>query len=273
MKYKLGVIVTAIIGIGAGATYYMRGTPGGASPEGVKFAPTTLSPMGAYSYPSSAATSSAPAQEVTAPTLGRLPPPLHPKAEEFARLTAAGATPAMLSKAYDYAKDCINERAAQRYEHQTTGNLLQIPPRVAQKCSLGEGDPTDVTWKRILKARVELNAYGAIADVYEARRTAFADDPEGWKRLRDEAQRNGLANAEPVLLGGESQAAYEEGDYRKAAVYAVASALGMAQAAGTTSDVLKDRRVAQAMAQIPADQQQNVINEGHVLARKWRKVS
>jgi hypothetical protein len=267
MKHKLATALIAVTAGGLSTLYAWEHWP---RPQVMASlgAPPTLSPLGAYK---DAADPSAPAQGAT-PAISRLPS-LHSKADEFARLTAAGATPEMLSKAYDYAKDCLNERAAQRYQLQTTGNLLQIPPGIAQKCSLGDGDPTSVTWKRILEARVKLNAYGAIEDVLEARRTAFVDDPEGWKRLRDEAKSNGLAGAEPMVLGGESQAAYEEGDYYKAAVYAIASVLGRDQEAGRTTDVLKDKLVAQAMARLPAEQQQSVISEGQDLARKWRKVS
>lgn len=76
-----------------------------------------------------------------------------------------------------------------------------------------------------------------------------------------------------MVLGGESQAAFEAGDYYKAAVYAVASALGTAKEAGVESDLRKDKRVAQALSRLPADQQQIVIDEGQELARKWKNAS
>jgi hypothetical protein len=231
-------------------------------------APSALS-TGDETKPAASTTTRVAAPPPQAPPAKLIP---QEKAQQYAALTVPGATPEMLSQAYVFAKHCIVERRSYAFGLETTGQGTITHPQSAVKCALGPGDPENATWKRILQARVQLNAFGAITDVLDARWKAYADDPEGWKRLYKQAYENGLNGAEPVVIGGESDRAYQEGDYRKAAVYAVAHAIGFAQEAGVENvDLGKDRLFAQAIDKVAPDQRQLIVIEGHELARKWRK--
>jgi hypothetical protein len=208
-------------------------------------------------------------------------PELHPLAEEFKRLTAPGATPAMLSQAFDMAKDCRNQ----------SSNLAQgvspPPMRAKQYCKLAPGQYEDAALqRRMIEARVARNDFGAVVDVSLARSDAFADDPAAWRRLKAEAARKGREEGEPVAMAGEFTAEYERAGalqangqyaeaaaaYRQAAVYAIAGAINLAKENGQAPpDLSQDRSVKQAMNKVPAAQQLAVINEGRELAAKWRR--
>jgi len=269
-RWRRPIALVAALAVAAGlAAYLNRDHP--AVKQATTFAsraPSVLS-VGSDVTPTPPAQAAAPTQATP-----RAAPTPQTKVEQYAAWTAPNATPEMLSQAYVYAMHCIVERRVYQYGLETTGQGTETHPQAFQKCALGPGHPDNATWKRILEARVKLNAYGAISDVLDARSTAFADDPEGWKRLYNEAYRKGLEGAEPVVMTGESVMAYMEGDYRKAAIYAIASAIGRAQEAGLPNvDLDKEHRVVQAMAKVPVDQRPIVIIEGQELARKWRKAS
>ncbi len=206
-------------------------------------------------------------------------PPLHSKAGEFTRLTAAGATPAMLSRAFELAADCRRQADALVVGVETS---LQA----AQRCGLEPGQPDAATMRRMLEARVQRNDFGAWIDVQRERTGAFADERERWRQLVAEAYRNGKEQAEPTVMVAEFQSEYERANalraagqateaqaaYRQAAVYAVASAIGTAQENGKANpDVFTDRSVQLAMGAIPSDQRAAIVNEGRAVAAKWRK--
>jgi hypothetical protein len=95
---------------------------------------------------------------------------------------------------------------------------------------------------------VDRNEFGAIGIVQDegpnGRFKAFADEPEAWAKLLQQAQESGVANAEPVAIGGEAVALFGKGDelytkgdkagaqalYAQALEYSVASAVNVARA-------------------------------------------
>jgi hypothetical protein len=206
-------------------------------------------------------------------------PELHPLSGEFKRLTAPGATPAMLSRAFDLVRDC-------RIQDRNLAAGVQPPPMQAkQYCKLAPGQyEDDALTRRMIEARIQRADFGAVNDLQSEYFGAYRNDRATYRQLQKEAVRIGLERGEPVVLSGEyavesarAEALRESGDlagaaaaYRQAAVYAVASAIGQEKENGRPSPNAQ-KSVELAMGKVPVDQQAAVINEGRELAAKWRK--
>lgn len=161
--------------------------------------------------------------------------------EQWTRLVAS-KDPAERSLAYHYALNCLSQQ----------GSLLlgvQRDSRSEMYCRLSQGHYEDRAERRALvQSIVDRNEFGAIGIVQDegpnGRFKAFADEPEAWAKLLQQAQESGVANAEPVAIGGEAVALFGKGDelytkgdkagaqalYAQALEYSVASAVNVARA-------------------------------------------
>jgi hypothetical protein len=214
-------------------------------------------------------------------------PALHRKDAEFVRLTAAGATPAMLSRAYEIAADCEREAQALAGGQQTN-------PQASQKCGLPPGKPDAATMQRMLAARVQRNDFGAWGDVMQ-HRASFDDDPQAWRALVKDAWQNGVAHAEPSVMAAEASSLIARGDalrasgqvadaqaaYSEAAANAVASAIGVArendrariELGGTPKgnvDLATDVGVKTAFAKLSTAERRAAVEQGIVIAQRWK---
>jgi len=269
------VAVIAVSGGYAGWRWYSQSDPS----EPATFATTPRSVFAAGNEIAAASPSPAAPAPATAPARAGAAP-LHAKEAEFKRLTIAGATPAMLSQAFELARECRNEASA------LAGNV-QTSVLSEHRCELAPGEPDTATMKRMLEARVQRADFGAWVDVMRERSGAFSDDPQRWRQLVAEAYSIGKARAEPSVMAAEYQSALDRGDalraagqateaqaaYREAAVYAVASAVGTGLENGRDIDVSKDKSFAAVAPRLASAEREQVITEGKQLAQHWRRPS
>ena len=206
------------------------------------------------------------------------PPPtvLHPKAAEYERLTAPGATPAMLSEAFELVLSC-------RREANVLAHGVQTHPLSKERCQLPPGEPQAAALKRMLKARVARADFNAYADVQRERTGVYADDPEGWKALVKEAREVGIKRGEPIVMLAEAGTQLSRGEtlqemgmlaeaqaaYQLALRYQVAHALGMAKL-NRQPENLSTPSITDLTARVASPAaRESAIEEGRKLARNW----
>jgi hypothetical protein len=279
-RRRVGVGLVSVLALAGVLTFALLPTPPATHSSSVPSPGASL--IAAYSdAPKDEAAASAAGQVVaTKPRPGL--PTLHPKDAEFDRLTAPNATPAMLSRAFELAKDCKNEATA-------LAGGVQTSPLSAHRCQLPPGKWQDpATVKRMLEARVQRADFGAWVDVAMERTGAFADDPARWRQLVAEAYNTGKAKSEPTVMKAEAgvlldraealhaagQLAEAKEAYRQAAAFAVASAIGTGwENKQTQVDLAADKSVQAIWPKLAAAERKEAITAGKALAQNWRKPS
>jgi hypothetical protein len=208
--------------------------------------------------------------------------------EQWARLVAS-KDPAERSLAYHYALNCLSQQ-----DSLVAG--VQRNLRSESYCRLSQGHYEDRAARRDLVASiVARNEFGAVEIVHDegpnGRFKAFADEPEAWAKLLKQARESGVANAEPVALGGEAVTLFGKGDelyskgdkagaqalYSQAFQYIVASAVNVARTNAQLRgeplgeiDFSKDP-VYTALAQKFDDATRAALTkQGIALAQKWK---
>lgn len=202
--------------------------------------------------------------------------------EEFRSLIQSDAPLAASYLAYDWIKQCLNERefAARKVEYWPS-------------CGLSDRNVDNVELRRQLVTRLaRAGSFCAIEDLHwegpNSSFRAFADDPKGHARLLEEAHDVGLAMGEPCVLSGEAVNRQSRGDlwrlvgatqrareeYLRALAYSIASVAGLAKQNGAPLPERDDPKMQEALRKygdrLEPQDRDAAIAEGERIAQGWQ---